>query len=112
MLHLDHFTLGLISQLSKWPINLKFLSSVGRVGQRPPVLKPAPQPQLQYNVPDGAKIPKVGGQRSRKPTLASQWRKQKEKQKLEEQGFKDRLGESYERFAENLRRICNELAHR
>ena len=27
-LHLDHFTLGLVSQLSKWPPNLKFLPSV------------------------------------------------------------------------------------
>ena len=52
------------------------------MGTKRPVLKP--QPQLQYQVPEGAKIPKVGGQRSKKPTLASQWRKQKEKQKLEE----------------------------
>ena len=59
------------------------------MGTKRPVLKP--QPQLQYQVPEGAKIPKVGGQRSKKPTLASQWRKQKEKQKLEEQGLKDRL---------------------
>ena len=57
--------------------------------QKKPVLKP--QPQLQYNVPQGAKIPKVGDQRSRKPTLASQWRKQKERQKQEEQGIKDRI---------------------
>ena len=26
--HLDHFTLGLVSQLSKWPINLKFFPSI------------------------------------------------------------------------------------
>ena len=25
MLHLEHFTLGLVSQLSKWPLNLKFI---------------------------------------------------------------------------------------
>ena len=50
-----------------------------------------PQPQIKYNVPEGAKIPKVGGQRSKKPTLASQWRKQKEKQKQEEQCLKDRI---------------------
>ena len=28
MLHLDHFTLGLVCQLSKWPPNLKLISSV------------------------------------------------------------------------------------
>ena len=28
MLHLNHFTLGLLSQLSKWPLNLKFFSSI------------------------------------------------------------------------------------
>ena len=28
MLHLDHFTLGLVSQQSKWPLNLKFVSSI------------------------------------------------------------------------------------
>ena len=28
MLHLDHFTLGLVSQLSKWPLILKFFSSI------------------------------------------------------------------------------------
>lgn len=50
-----------------------------------------PQPPIQYNVPDGAKIPKVGGQRSKKPTLASQWRMQKEKQKLEEQVLLERM---------------------
>ena len=27
-LHLDHFTLGLVSQLSKWRLNLKFFPSV------------------------------------------------------------------------------------
>ena len=27
-LHLDHFTLGLVSQLSKWPLNLKFFPSI------------------------------------------------------------------------------------
>ena len=27
-LHLDQFTLGLVSQLPKWPLNLKFFSSV------------------------------------------------------------------------------------
>ena len=26
--NLDHFTLGLVSQLSKWPPNLKFFSSI------------------------------------------------------------------------------------
>ena len=30
MLHLDYFTLGLVSQLSKWPPNLKFFSSLGK----------------------------------------------------------------------------------
>ena len=29
-LHLDHFTLGLVSQLSKWPLNLKFFPSIER----------------------------------------------------------------------------------
>ena len=28
MLHLDHFTLGLVPQLSKWPPNLKLFSSI------------------------------------------------------------------------------------
>ena len=28
MLHLDHFTLELVSQLSKWPPNLKFFPSI------------------------------------------------------------------------------------
>ena len=28
MLHLDHFTLGLVSQLSKWLLNLKFFPSI------------------------------------------------------------------------------------
>jgi hypothetical protein len=42
-------------------------------------------------VPEGAEIPNVGGQRSRKPTLASQWRKQKEKQKRQEQLLLNRL---------------------
>ena len=28
MLHLDHFTLGLVSELSKWPLNLKFFPSI------------------------------------------------------------------------------------
>ena len=28
MLHLNHFTLGLVSQLSKWPLNFKFFPSV------------------------------------------------------------------------------------
>ena len=28
MLHLDHFTLGQVSHLSKWPLNLKFLPSI------------------------------------------------------------------------------------
>ena len=29
-IHLDHFTLGLVSQLSKWPLNLKsFPSTIG-----------------------------------------------------------------------------------
>lgn len=60
-------------------------------GQRrvKPVVKP--QPPMSYNVPDGAKVPKVGGQRSKKPTLASQWRIKKEKQKMEEQGLLDRI---------------------
>ena len=49
------------------------------------------QPQLQYNIPESSKAPKVGGQRSRKPTLASQWRIQKEKLKLEEQVLQDRI---------------------
>ena len=53
-----------------------------------PVIKP--QPQLQYNVPEGVKNIKVAGQRSKKPTLASQWRAQKEKQKMEEQVIQDR----------------------
>ena len=69
--------------------------SASSSNQKKPVLKP--QPQLQYNVPQGAKIPKVGDQRSKKPTLASQWRKQKERQKQEEQGIKDRI----ETFAED-----------
>ncbi len=59
--------------------------------RRRPKQEVEPQPQLSYNVPDDAKIPKVGGQRSKKPTLASQWRKQKQKQKQEEQGIQDRL---------------------
>lgn len=54
-----------------------------------PVIKP--QPQLNYPVPEGANIPKVGGQRSKKPTLASKWRMQKEKQKQEEQSLLDRI---------------------
>ena len=29
MLHLDHYTLGLVSQLSKWPQILKFFPSIG-----------------------------------------------------------------------------------
>ena len=53
-----------------------------------PVIKP--QPQLQYNVPEGARNIKVAGQRSKKPTLASQWRMQKEQQKLEKQVILDR----------------------
>ena len=69
--------------------------SSGGSNHKKPVLKP--QPQLQYNVPQGAKIPKVGDQRSKKPTLASQWRKQKERQKQEEQCIKDRI----ETFAED-----------
>ena len=28
MLHLDHFTLGLVYQLSKWPLNLKLFPSI------------------------------------------------------------------------------------
>ena len=28
MLHLDHLTLGLLSQLSKWPLNLKIFPSI------------------------------------------------------------------------------------
>ena len=28
-LHLNHFTLGLVSQLSKWPLNLTFFPSIG-----------------------------------------------------------------------------------
>ena len=31
-LHLDHFTLGLVSQLSKWPPNLKLFPSIGMNG--------------------------------------------------------------------------------
>ena len=31
MLHLDHFTLGLVSQLSKWPLNLKLFPSIDGV---------------------------------------------------------------------------------
>ena len=30
-LHLDNFTLGLVSQLSKWPPNLKFFPSIARL---------------------------------------------------------------------------------
>ena len=33
MLHFDHFTLGLVSQLSKWLPNLKFFPSIGEIVQ-------------------------------------------------------------------------------
>ena len=33
MLHLDYFTLGLVSQLSKWPLNLKLFLSIVNVQQ-------------------------------------------------------------------------------
>ncbi len=56
---------------------------------RRPAVKP--QPQIQYEMPENANIPKVEGQRSRKPTLASQWRKQKEKQKMEEKALQDKM---------------------
>ena len=32
MLHLDHLTLGLVSQLSKWPPNLKWFHSIALAG--------------------------------------------------------------------------------
>ena len=53
-----------------------------------------PQKQLDppaYKIPEGVDIPKVAGARSKKPTLAAQFRKQKEKQKLEEKRKADRL---------------------
>ena len=66
-----------------------------RLKKKPEIVKP--QPQLQYKVPESAKDLKVAGQRSRKPTLASQWRIQKEKQKMEEQVMADRINT----FSEN-----------
>ena len=44
-----------------------------------------------YKAPEGANIPKVEGARSKKPTLAAQLRKQKEKQKLREKQKHDRI---------------------
>ena len=44
-----------------------------------------------YKAPEGASIPKVEGARSKKPTLAAQLRKQKEKQKLREKQKHDRI---------------------
>ena len=32
-IHLDHFTLGLVSQLSKWPLNLNFFPSTEQLEQ-------------------------------------------------------------------------------
>ena len=44
-----------------------------------------------YTVPEGVEVPKVAGARSKKPTMASQWRKQKERDRLREQQMADRL---------------------
>ena len=44
-----------------------------------------------YKAPEGANIPKVEGARSKKPTMAAQLRKQKEKQKLREKQKNDRI---------------------
>ena len=92
---------------TKKHVTYQFPEGEEKVNEEPSKLKPpkvlkSPKPQrknspmkplqpLQYNVPDDAKLLKVGGQRSRKPTLASQWRMQKERQKQEEQGVLDRV---------------------
>jgi len=44
-----------------------------------------------FQAPHGAEVLAVGGQRCRKPTLASQWRKQQEKRKRQEQNLVSRL---------------------
>ena len=49
-----------------------------------------PQPQA-YVVPEGFEVQKVAGARSKRPTMASQWRKQKERQKIKDQQLHDRL---------------------
>ena len=50
----------------------------------------APQPDA-YTVPEGIVVKKVAGARSKKPTLANQWRKQKERQKLKDLQLADRI---------------------
>ena len=95
------------SESPKKQISFQLPKEEEKVNEEPSKLKPSkilksPKPKrkntpmlplqpLQYNVPDDAKLLKVGGQRSRKPTLASQWRMQKERQKQEEQGVLDRF---------------------
>ena len=55
-----------------------------------------------YKAPEGANIPKVAGARSKKPTLAAQLRKQKEKQKLKEKQKVDRLNSFDDNWPGNI----------
>ena len=55
-----------------------------------------------YQAPEGANIPKVAGARSKKPTLAAQLRKQKEKQKLRIKQKVDRLNSFDDNWPGNI----------